>query len=323
MRRISLLFAACTLIACSGSSIDDGDPLAHGGSGGEATNNANGGAATGGVATGGSLNGGATAGGAANGGMSTGMGGGIGNGGSANNAGAPGGGATSSNGGTGGTSSGSGGKGNSAGANGGGATSKGGASSSGGAASGGATSGGAAASGGAAQAGSTGTAGGSHTNPLTQAQIDAFVNAHNQARSGNLNPPPSPALPPVTWDATLADVAFNYLSKCQGTTLSDHNANRTKDYAALGGKDYVGENIYASSGKSADPAAAVSSWMSEASSFDYNNPNLSAAGHYTQVVWRASVRIGCAIVNCPNMKYPNNILCDYAPGGNISGQKPY
>jgi hypothetical protein len=183
-------------------------------------------------------------------------------------------------------------------------------------------SGGANGPGGSGGNGGNGGNGGAHTNPLLQAQIDAFVAAHNAARSGPLNPTPSPALPPVSWDAVLADVAYNYLSQCQGTTLVDHNANRTTDYAALGGTDYVGENIYATTG-TAVPGDAVSDWMSEASSFDYATDDLSTAGHYTQVVWRASVRIGCAIVDCPKLTYSDSVLCDYAPGGNIEGQKPY
>jgi uncharacterized protein YkwD len=164
---------------------------------------------------------------------------------------------------------------------------------------------------------------GGHTNPLSQADIDAFVSAHNQARSGPLNPTPSPPLPPVSWDAVLADVAYNYLSRCVGSgSLIDHNANRTADYKALGGSDYVGENIYATTG-AAHPADAVTLWMQEASSYDYASGDIGSAGHYTQVVWRDSVRIGCAIVNCPNVQYNDTVLCDYAPGGNITGQKPY
>jgi hypothetical protein len=162
-------------------------------------------------------------------------------------------------------------------------------------------------------------------NPLAQSVIDEFVAAHNQARSGQLNPPPSPALPPVSWDPVLADVAYDYLSRCPGSggSLVDHNANRTSDYAALGGSDYVGENIFASTGAGAGPADALATWMSEASSYDYNTNNITAAGHYTQVVWRASVRIGCAIFDCQAFTYHDTVLCDYAPGGNITGQKPY
>ena len=180
------------------------------------------------------------------------------------------------------------------------------------------------AGGGGNATGGGGQAGGSMTNPLTQDQINAFVDAHNQARSGPLNPTPSPALPPVSWDGILADSVYNYAIKCQGANgLLSHNANRSTDYQALGGSGYVGENIYGSSGSSATPAAdAVTLWMSEASSYDYAT-NSGNAGHYTQVVWRASVRIGCANVDCPGLTYHNMVICDYAPGGNISGQKPY
>ena len=64
-------------------------------------------------------------------------------------------------------------------------------------------------------------------------------------------------------------------------------------------------------------------WMSEASSYDYNSGDFDDAGHYTQIVWRASVRIGCAIVDCPALTYHNTVICDYAPGGNIVDEKPY
>jgi pathogenesis-related protein 1 len=162
------------------------------------------------------------------------------------------------------------------------------------------------------------------TNPLGQALIDEFVSAHNQARTGPLDPPPSPALPPVSWDFVLADSAYNYLSKCQSSdgNMVNHNTNRTEDYAALGGSGYVGENIYASSGSAATPTAAVTLWMSEASSYDYAS-NSGSAGHYTQVVWRDSVRIGCAIVTCSALRYKSSILCDYSPGGNFNGERPY
>jgi hypothetical protein len=181
----------------------------------------------------------------------------------------------------------------------------------------------------ASGAGGTGPsdAGGTRThNPLGQTLIAELVTAHNQARSGPLNPTPMPALPPVTWDPVLADSAYGYLARCIATAsppaLVDHNADRSTDYQALGGSGYVGENIFASSG-SATPTAAVASWMAEASQYDYNTSPIGTAGHYTQVVWRASVRIGCAIVDCPNVTFHHTVLCDYAPGGNIQGQKPY
>ena len=178
-----------------------------------------------------------------------------------------------------------------------------------------------------APSGSAGSAVASHTNPLSKSLIEAFVAAHNAARSRtDLNPLPMPPLPPMSWDPILADSAYNYLSKCVAPDgqLVDHNMDRSTDYQALGGKDsYVGENIYATTGNTVAPADALNSWMSESSKYDYAKNDFSSTGHYTQVVWRDSIRIGCAIVNCPNAHFNNTVLCDYAPGGNISGQKPY
>jgi hypothetical protein len=161
-------------------------------------------------------------------------------------------------------------------------------------------------------------------NPLSQALIDEFVTAHNAARGGPLDPPPSPPLPPVSWDSTLADSAYGYLGGCPGGSidLAPHNAERASDYKALGGTGSVGENIFAGTA-SVSPTDAVNTWMREGSKYDYSTNNIADAGHYTQVVWRDSVRIGCAIVDCPNYTYSNTVLCDYAPAGNNVNQKPY
>jgi len=288
MRRTALVVLLTALSACTASSMDGPNLL------GDNDDQSGGSGASGG--TGGS--GGTSKGGSSGGGRA---------------------GATPSSGGSGAQSGGAGasaaGRGNAAGASG---EDDGGGGGGSAAASGGTNSG----YGGKSAAGASGVTA-NHTNPLSQELINAFVKAHNDARAGNLVPTPSPALPPVTWDAVLADSAYNYLSQCESAdgTLVDHNESRTKDYAALGGSDYVGENIYASSGSSVAPADAVSSWMGEAPKYVAGDVN--SAGHYTQVVWRDSVRIGCAIVNCPSVRFHNTVLCDYAPGGNITGQTPY
>ena len=172
--------------------------------------------------------------------------------------------------------------------------------------------------------GTAGQTGAGGTNPLSQDVINAFVAAHNAARSGPLTPTPNPALPPVSWDPILANSAYNYTALCQGANgLLSHNANRSTDYQALGGSGYVGENIYATTANTVAPADAVNDWMTEAPQFNYATDDIGDGGHYTQVVWRASIRIGCAIVNCPNLTYHDTVLCDYSPGGNITGQEPY
>ena len=45
-------------------------------------------------------------------------------------------------------------------------------------------------------------------------------------------------------------------------------------------------------------------------------------GHYTQVVWAASLELGCGLSSCPGLAYGSTIVCNYGPGGNDGG-RPY
>jgi pathogenesis-related protein 1 len=138
-------------------------------------------------------------------------------------------------------------------------------------------------------------------------------------------PAPEPALPPVTWDPVLADVAYDYLSRCPSPdgVFTEHNPHATEDYAALGGSGWVGENIWGTSGDAYTAAEVVADWMSEAPDYDHaSNTSSGVTGHYTQVVWRASTRIGCAWVVCPELEFGGLVLCNYSPGGN-DGSRPY
>ena len=84
----------------------------------------------------------------------------------------------------------------------------------------------------------------------------------------------------------------------------------------------MGENIYGASGP-AEGTVAVELWLAEESSYDYDSNSCSAVcGHYTQIVWAETTKLGCAIHTCPNLGFANTIICDYAPGGNTGG-RPY
>jgi len=73
---------------------------------------------------------------------------------------------------------------------------------------------------------------------------------------------------------------------------------------------------------SADP---VDSWGSE--KLDYNYASNSCkpgkmCGHYTQMVWKTSARVGCAMAVCEDSR-EQVWVCQYQPAGNIVGSKPY
>ncbi len=145
--------------------------------------------------------------------------------------------------------------------------------------------------------------------------------ATNQVRAMVATTPP---LPSLEWDPQLAAYAATWLAMCQDTEapigLVDHDPNRTN----VAGYSYIGENIYASSG-TATAQDAVTDWAAEGASYDYaSNTCASGAvcGHYTQLVWRTTTHVGCAIHDCAGLTYPSTIVCDYGPGGN-DGSKPY
>jgi len=84
--------------------------------------------------------------------------------------------------------------------------------------------------------------------------------------------------------------------------------------------------MFGSGGPTNGPAA-VESWASEKQYYDYASNGCSAppnqsCGHYTQVVWANSTKLGCGYNHCASITYGYTIVCNYAPGGN-SGGKPY
>ena len=146
------------------------------------------------------------------------------------------------------------------------------------------------------------------------AALAGITLAHNEVRAGV-------GVAPLEWDPALAAIAQAWADACVDNEspigLIDHNANRSDDYPG-----YVGENIYGSSG-TATGAAALSSWASEVEYYDYDTNTCSyVCGHYTQLVWATSEKLGCGISSCPGLSYGNGIVCNYSPGGN-SGGRPY
>jgi hypothetical protein len=141
------------------------------------------------------------------------------------------------------------------------------------------------------------------------------TDAHNQVRAAH-------GIAPLVWDPALAVIAQGWAEQCVDTQapigLIDHNPDRSDTYP-----EYVGENIYGSSG-GATGTAAVAAWASEEEDYDYaSNTCAGVCGHYTQIVWADTTKVGCGIHTCPGLTYGSSIVCNYGPGGNIGGQRPY
>ncbi len=159
---------------------------------------------------------------------------------------------------------------------------------------------------------------------LTDVDKTNILDYHRQVRVSAFGNVPEATM---TWDDKLSKVAENWANRCQWS----HNAGRTIDYAAQGGSGYVGENIaFYTTPSPFTPLDMVKSWANEKKDFTYPTTCSSGkvCGHYTQMIWKSTSRVGCAQANCPSLSgipYGNTrfVVCDYAPGGNYVGKAPY
>lgn len=137
-------------------------------------------------------------------------------------------------------------------------------------------------------------------NGLTAAEITDIVAAHNKARA-------EMKLSPVIWDCKLADLAQEWASK--------------GDFKHRQGIPF-GENMFVSSNPTEPISSVVARWMMEKPNWT-NATATCAAGkictHYTQVMWKKTVKIGCGITRSGAVKWKTMVVCNYDPAGNTGG----
>jgi len=132
-----------------------------------------------------------------------------------------------------------------------------------------------------------------------------FLIAHNKVRRHF-------GEPPLTWDKKLAHYARRWAAK------------RYYDCKMIHSYGPYGENIFWGKRAHWTPKEAVQSWVSEQK---YFNPHSNGCvdghmcGHYTQVVWRETLRIGCARKKCQNKGL--FVICVYDPPGNYVNESPF
>ncbi|ORX37827.1 CAP domain-containing protein [Kockovaella imperatae] len=136
------------------------------------------------------------------------------------------------------------------------------------------------------------------------AQIDQFLNLHNTFRAEY-------GAGKVTWNTTMAQFAADAANTC--------------NYGHTGGP--YGENIAAGVGGGYNITSAFDSWANEASLYNWNSPGYQeSTGHFTQIVWKGTTQIGCAMASCADNTIFDNygqnslyVVCEYAAAGNIVG----
>ncbi|KAF0310512.1 Cysteine-rich secretory protein 3 [Amphibalanus amphitrite] len=124
------------------------------------------------------------------------------------------------------------------------------------------------------------------------------------------------------WHAGAARDAQRWANKCQ---MLIHSNETQRSQRNLG---VCGENIFVSTHK-VPWYFAMKSWFLEKDVFRYGaaNNSLFEVGHYTQMVWYASHKVGCGWAHCKHAQpVPYyNYVCHYCPIGNYGHRlgRPY
>ncbi len=139
---------------------------------------------------------------------------------------------------------------------------------------------------------------------LTPAQKQQFLQAHNAYRQ-------KAGAPPLRWSEELENYAKRWAIVLAKTKRFQHSPS-TK----------YGENLYQSTFKP-DPKQIVDQWAEESKFYHGEKVTLDnywIFGHYTQIIWKQTRYVGCAIAQDNNGIY--YVVCEYSPPGNKIGQKP-
>lgn len=129
--------------------------------------------------------------------------------------------------------------------------------------------------------------------------------AHNKARA-------RVGVPQLTWSSSLAALAQQWADSLLSNGKFVHRP-----------KPRYGENLFEIRGGKASASEVVTSWVDEAR--DYNSATGMcrkgvACGHFTQVVWRSTKQVGCAVARNAKREV---WVCNYDLPGNWVGQKPF
>ena len=137
-----------------------------------------------------------------------------------------------------------------------------------------------------------------------------ILTAHNAVRA-------SAGRAPVVWDRQLGTEAASYATQMAITGLFQHSDGHARPG--------TGENLWMGTRGAFSIESMVGAWASEKRMFFAGvfpavsrTGNWADVGHYTQIVWPTTERIGCALASNGKTDY---LVCRYSPGGNVHGTR--
>lgn len=133
------------------------------------------------------------------------------------------------------------------------------------------------------------------------AELAAFLDKHNRVRAGH-------CAPPLVWSAEVARWAQAWADELSARGCAfEHSHGRFGENLALG-----------IAGVHDNPAEIADLWYRELDEYHFGFGGFSlATGHFTQMIWANSRRLGCGTSTCSGKRI---WVCQYDPPGNYRGE---
>ena len=153
-------------------------------------------------------------------------------------------------------------------------------------------------------------------------QIEAMLEIHNKARRD------VGIVSDLTWSDTIALDAQRYADTLANSGAFKHDPKNHEGYS----NGTYGENLYAAFPSKPSLSTATTAWVDEKQYYTYGKVGDDATceidqqcGHYTQIIWENTSKIGCAISQYKTGSYKDGyvIVCKYQTPGNFIGKTPY
>ncbi|WP_298466441.1 CAP domain-containing protein [uncultured Erythrobacter sp.] len=142
--------------------------------------------------------------------------------------------------------------------------------------------------------------------------LQSMLASHNQARA-------EVGTPDLVLDADLSRQALEYATEMARTGSFQHSPGSSRPNQ--------GENLWAGTAGRFTHEEQAAGWIDEKQYYIHDRfPYVSSTGrwqdvgHYTQIIWRNTERLGCGIATGGNRDY---VVCRYSPPGNVTGQFAY
>jgi uncharacterized protein YkwD len=149
---------------------------------------------------------------------------------------------------------------------------------------------------------------------LTSNRAARLLAAHNRERD-------TAGLPLLKWDHRLVASSRGWAEHLQRIGTLVHYESHPQD------PDPEGENLWAGTRGYYSPEAMVGLWIAEKKHFkpglfprNSKTGRVDDVGHYTQVMWRSTTHVGCAVTANRKEEF---LVCRYSEGGNVIGEQPF